>query len=645
MPPITERRPRALMLVGVISILAPTAISQTWNQLTPSGGPPSPRAVDVMAFDPATDRAIIFGGVTSSGLSNDSWVLADANGLAGTPTWIQLSPIGGAPQARTTRTAYDSINNRLIIMDGCLGSCLPVANDLWILTNANGLGGTPAWIQLSPIGGPPAARVDQVMAYDPGTNSLIVWGGQIGCCASPQTYSDAWVLTNANGLGGTPAWTQLSTVGGPPPGQDNATGIYDSVTNRLVVFGGIPNQGFHATNAVWVLSNANGHGGTPTWTNLVAEGAPNSPPVRASATAVYDVNSNRMFVFGGASDTTSYNDTWVLVNANGLGGIPAWTHLTPNGGLPMARSRAAGGFDVSSDRMILFGGESASGNFLNDTWVSPELTSKVSPLPPTETTNIFPVQWSGSIGSGIQDFTIYVSDNGGPFTAWLTNTTATQATYLGVGGHTYGFYSIARDVVGNVEGGKTMPEASTIVLVTPVVVRQITGTLGNNGWYMSNVTVSWSVSDLISGIGSSTGCTTTILTAETAGTTLTCSATNGVGLSNSVPVTIKIDTVAPEITCAANPNMLSPPNGNPVAVTVSGTLADATAGVDPNSLIFAVSDDTRQSRFTGAFSLGTAGNYSFSIPLIAAQGVYTITVIGKDNAGNPGFCSTIVTVP
>lgn len=80
----------------------------------------------------------------------------------------------------------------------------------------------------------------------------------------------------------------------------------------------------------------------------------------------------------------------------------------------------------------------------------------------------FPVQWSGSAAAGIQDYTIYVSDNGGPFTAWLTNTTATQGTYTGVNGHGYAFYSIARDLVGNVENAKTAAEATTTVEAPPV---------------------------------------------------------------------------------------------------------------------------------------------------------------------------------
>jgi hypothetical protein len=47
--------------------------------------------------------------------------------------------------------------------------------------------------------------------------------------------------------------------------------------------------------------------------------------------------------------------------------------------------------------------------------------------------------------------------------AWLTNTNSTSRVYQGQLGHTYSFYSLAQDLVGNVEGSKTSPEASTQV--------------------------------------------------------------------------------------------------------------------------------------------------------------------------------------
>jgi hypothetical protein len=79
----------------------------------------------------------------------------------------------------------------------------------------------------------------------------------------------------------------------------------------------------------------------------------------------------------------------------------------------------------------------------------------------------------------------------------------------------------------------------------PVIQPIISGTLGNNGWYVSDVTVSWNVSDPESGIASSSGCGTVTINYDTTGVTLTCSATNGAGLSNSVSVTIKRDATPP----------------------------------------------------------------------------------------------------
>ena len=59
----------------------------------------------------------------------------------------------------------------------------------------------------------------------------------------------------------------------------------------------------------------------------------------------------------------------------------------------------------------------------------------------------FTVSWSGTDvgGPGVESFDIFVSDNGGPFTAFLTGTTQLSATFNGADGHTYGFYSVATD--------------------------------------------------------------------------------------------------------------------------------------------------------------------------------------------------------
>jgi len=97
--------------------------------------------------------------------------------------------------------------------------------------------------------------------------------------------------------------------------------------------------------------------------------------------------------------------------------------------------------------------------------------SSVQPLPATAPAASFPVRWSGmddAGGSGIGSYTIYVSDNGGPFTPWLTNTTLTSAIYAGQDNHSYGFLSVATDNVGNQEATPTTAQATTTVLQTTV---------------------------------------------------------------------------------------------------------------------------------------------------------------------------------
>jgi VCBS repeat protein len=72
----------------------------------------------------------------------------------------------------------------------------------------------------------------------------------------------------------------------------------------------------------------------------------------------------------------------------------------------------------------------------------------LTPVPGQETRIV--AHWvgdDGPLGSGIADYSIYVSDNGAPYALW-TETSAQQDTFPGQDGHTYGFYSIARDLVG-----------------------------------------------------------------------------------------------------------------------------------------------------------------------------------------------------
>jgi hypothetical protein len=129
---------------------------------------------------------------------------------------------------------------------------------------------------------------------------------------------------------------------------------------------------------------------------------------------------------------------------------------------------------------------------------------------------------------------------------------------------------------------QTASQTFTIIIdsTPPVITPTIKGTLGLNGWYISNVTVNWSATDPESGIASSTGCGSTSITTDTAGLTLTCSAVNGAGLFISDTVIVKRDATAPTIVGSRTPA----PNAagwNNTNVTVSFTCTDNLSGVAP----------------------------------------------------------------
>ena len=316
-------------------------------------------------YDPATNTMIVFGGFDTGmeGADTNAVLLyAPANGN-GVWTTLIANGVAGSPPARDRHSVvYDSANNRMIVFGGEILPSLTDLNDVWVLSNANGQGGTASWTQLSPSGTLPAARAGHKAVYDAADNRMIVFGGG----GSTGIFSDTWVLSNANGMGGTPVWTQVSPggllqQGGAP------SAVYDPANNIMTVFGGGSLTALY--NSVWTLSHANGLGGTPQWTNIVANGKAGSPAKRSGHTAVYDTANNRMIVFGGGGlSFIPFNDVWVLANANGLGGTPVWTRLKISGVAPGPRFEHSAVYDATNNRMMVFGGDNLDAAYFV-TWV------------------------------------------------------------------------------------------------------------------------------------------------------------------------------------------------------------------------------------------------------------------------------------
>jgi hypothetical protein len=320
----------------------------------------------------------VFGGDTqgtaSSPYLNDLWILSGANGT-GISAWQQGIAQGaaGSPSPRENSTAvYDQSSNRMIMFGGDADG--GGFNDLWILLNADGTSGTPTWVQQFPTNPPPGRSVHTAV-YDPATNRMIIYGGQTA--ASFGTFlGDAWVLTNANGTEASPpAWIRLSPNGSIPTARSHHVAAYDSTLNKMVIYGG---EGLVDT---WVLSNANGLGGSPQWTLLAPTGQP--PPQFGDTHSMYDPQTQRLIIFGGSTPAgPSTNATVVLINATGSGSS-VWQTLTPAGTLAFPRAGWAGGYDQTHNVLIVFAGEDVIGPgnapVLNDTWVLTNANGIVGP--------------------------------------------------------------------------------------------------------------------------------------------------------------------------------------------------------------------------------------------------------------------------
>jgi hypothetical protein len=304
----------------------------TWNELSPGGTLPVARDEHSAIEDPVNGRMVLFGGGAASILS-DVWALS----LTGTPAWTSLTDLPPGPREGHCAIS-DRARDRMVIFGGYDGSSY--LNDAWTLSLAD----APTWTQLPPSGTPPSPSKGSRAIFDPIRDRMVVFGGYDGS----SYLNDVWTLA----LAGNPAWTQLIPSGTAPSPRFFHSAIYDSLRDRLLIFGG-HNGSF--LNDVWALSLA----GSPAWTQLAPNGTPPSP--RYGHSAIYDPLRDRIIMFGG-DDGIRLNDVWTL----SLAGTPTWTELAPSGTLPSPRSFHDAIYDPVRDRMLVFGGN--DGSYLNEVW-------------------------------------------------------------------------------------------------------------------------------------------------------------------------------------------------------------------------------------------------------------------------------------
>jgi hypothetical protein len=191
-----------------------------------------------------------------------------------------------------------------------------------------------SWTLLAETG--PPARRWPALAWDPGRQRVVLFGGRDGKGRDGASLADCWEWDGR-------AWT---AVPGGPPGRDHFTMTWDARRGALVLFGGW--DGKAVRGDTWTR-DAQGR-----WT--LASGA--GPAPRAAHGAAWDEGAGRVVLYGGRSLGTFFDDTWLWDGRT-------WRRPLVDG--PGRRSFQGMAWDPATRRVVLVGGREGDLRFA-DTW-------------------------------------------------------------------------------------------------------------------------------------------------------------------------------------------------------------------------------------------------------------------------------------
>jgi hypothetical protein len=207
------------------------------------------------------------------------------------------------------------------------------------------------------------------------------------------------------------------------------------------------------------------------------------------------------------------------------------------------KSGLSTGAEICNDASIVF---DANAPIVTPLWCNTLDNTKpvsqvVQPAAATQTSVSFTVQWSGSdVGSGIQDYSIFVSADGGPFAPFVLFTENTSATFTGQPGTTYAFYSVARDKMLNVEDPPASADVRTTILGLPTLtVNKVCDPISDNGRF------SLRIDGVVEATDTTCGGSTGAVPVSTGAHTISEIGGNGTDLADYVAPVISGD-------CAAN---------------------------------------------------------------------------------------------
>jgi hypothetical protein len=270
--------------------------------------------------------------------------------LAHAGEWIQKSPTGPRPSERSA-PAVAAIGTKIYLFGGVMDDFTTgidtFYNDMFRYDSV-----ANSWSTITPAGAVPHERAFAAASDHKGLGRMYIFGGaHYGPFFSDLiAFDDLWYYRPS-----TNSWTQVTATNAGPSGRAGASMWIDLNDDTIYIFGGV-DQFFGTHNDLWSYDiNCN------TWTLLIADGAPGSPPPRHVAMGTAHPKHGKATIYGGESIDEFFNfgllgDTWQYdLSSN------SWNDVTPAPAHDISPPRNYAAAGLIGNFLVLQGGDIPGG--------------------------------------------------------------------------------------------------------------------------------------------------------------------------------------------------------------------------------------------------------------------------------------------
>lgn len=317
----------------------------TWTTLKATGtaGNPNARSGCLMDYKASTGKLYIYGGYDGTTYLNDFWEYD----IAGN-TFTQITVSGTAPTGTELLDGgYDAVNNRFWFTAGWQGAASNMRNHIGYISS---VGSSPSYVEVRAHDADNQAYASHASAgstIDTKRNWLVMHSMQT--FDSTERYN--YIIDLNDGITSNKPVYGMND-GDFMGARDAPASVWNPDRSEFLVINGFAQMGNETTIAqgthvseVWAYDQANNR-----WRYAV-KGHKTMPHTEGSM-AVYDSVRQRVIVFGGLSGISeTMNEAWALTPD--VHGMYEWTRLNPTGTPPTARWLCAGAFDATNNRMVV----------------------------------------------------------------------------------------------------------------------------------------------------------------------------------------------------------------------------------------------------------------------------------------------------